>query len=139
MLFQPLISWLCLFAFAANVLVQVGIVECSDGHGGSHLELSCSQNARKECEKSCGPTTGACDQKDRLPHPCEDKPLASDQAQVQAAPPQATLPTLAVPVFLAAVDPFRIDPPVACRTQPSRPPAHPPDSLARLRTVIMTV
>src|ERR1043165_4948493 len=91
--FQPLISWLCLFAFVANVLLQVGIVQCSDGHGGLHLEWNCSQNDRGECVKSCGASTGACQESDQLPHPCEDKPLVLDVARIQAAPPHEALPS----------------------------------------------
>lgn len=136
---QPLISWLCLIAFVANVLLQVGIVQCSDGHGGSHLELSCSQNDRKECVKSCGPSTGACEESDRRPHPCEDKPLVSGPAHLQAAPSQATLPTLLAPVFFAVIDPFRFDPPAIFGTRPLRPVVRPPDTLGRLRSVILTV
>ena len=134
---HSLTAWLCLFALLANLVTQVGIVRCSDGHGGTKLEWSCSQNERRECVKTCG--SGACQDTERPPHPCDDKPLAMDQGRVHQAPPQANLLTLPVPVLVAVIEPFWPDPPATVRTRSLCPESHPPDTLGRLRSVILTV
>lgn len=136
---NPLTSWLCLLAFAANVLLQVGLVICSDGQGGSRLEWACSKNGRGECVACCTAGKASSQEDQLLPHPCDDKPLTPKQTGIQAAPRQANQPAVAAPVLLAVIDPFLIDLPGAGRAKPRSPLARAPDTVSRLRSVIMTV
>ena|ERR1043165_4624731 len=136
---KPLASWLCLFTFSVNMLLQGGVVLCSDGHGGSRLEWGCSQTERGECATSCGPASGACQENEQRPHPCKDKPISVDRSLVQAASPQANLLTLPPPVFIGAVEIFLVNVALMVHSRPLRAVARPPDALGRLRSVILTV
>lgn len=133
---QRLVSWLCLLAFAGNVLLQVVIVECSDEHG-SRLEWTCSQNEQGQCVTVCG--QGAPEERDPPSSPCNDRPVLAVQTQLQAAPTRADLLPLSPPLLVAVIEPFRIHLPTVCHSRPIPPVSHPPDTLGRLRSVILTV
>lgn len=142
-LIHSLIAWLCLFSFGLDMALHaIGPVECTSANGKS-LEWVCEKDEQNVCLRA-GVERNLPDQfaQEGLP-PCEDRPVGADHDQAhhlfthprQSGHAEQTLP----PVTLAVVWSFAFDPFI--RGGPSRIDirVRPPDTVARLRTVIMIV
>jgi hypothetical protein len=137
---NPALAWLCLIWFGlSNTLLASGLVACRDGHGGVRFEWGCSRNASGECVESCGAGVGESGDDTGQPHPCDDTPIKGDH-QVTKAPPRATNDVpVPVPMLLAVIA-MRIDMPTPAQVVWDRArPQRPPDTLERLRSVILLV
>ena len=132
----PLFAWLCLMWFGlSNTLFTGGIVVCRDGHGGTRIEWGCNRNASDECATSCGSEES---EPGSIPaHPCDDTPLKGDH-ELSKAPPRITGD------FYVAAIPAALTTGVDASLWPAAAPEHarpqrPPDTLQRLRSVILLV
>jgi len=138
--FNPGLAWLCLIWFAlTNTLFAGGMVVCRDGHGGSRIEWGCTQNASGECATSCGSEFDGSGDDNGPAHPCDDTPIEGDH-QISKAPPR-TATDAPVPVLVRlAVIAMHIDVPLPTLVAWDRArPQRPPDTLERLRSVILLV
>ncbi len=136
----PILVWICLLAFGlGSTALRAGLVLCSDVHGGTRVELGCVKVGAGECRSATiiGDPTNEDDPCG--PHPCEDTPLSIDGAGAQIAPRVDVLPAI-VPSLLAATvasDTDQVRSRLCARLRFSS--ARPPDSVLRLRTVILLV
>lgn len=137
--FNFAISWLCLIWFGlTSTLFTGGLVVCSDDDGGARIEWGCVRGADGECATSCRSDVGEDDRGGR-PEPCHDTPIQGDHQVVKAPPrPTGDLPVLA-PTIFAAVAMFMDPPPPAPLAWDRARPQRPPDTLQRLRSVILVV
>jgi len=133
---QSLLAAVCLIWFGlTNTLLAGGIVVCRDGHGGTRIEWGCSRNTDGECATTCG--TDSADHEEAPAHPCDDTPVTADHHTTKA-PPRVSADLTPVAILLAA--PAMESLPHARRPGPVITERdHPPDSLYRLRTVIILV
>lgn len=136
----PILVWICLLAFGfGSAALRSGLVLCSDVHGGTRVELGCTKTGVGECRSAAviGDPTNEGDPCG--PHPCEDTPLSVEGSGAQIAPRVDVLPAI-VPSLLAATVAIDTD---QLRTRPHTrlrfSSAHPPDSIVRLRSVILLV
>lgn len=140
---HSLIAWLCLFSFGLDLALHaLGPVVCTS-ESGTILEWMCEKDEQSNCLRT-GAERNPLDQsaQNTVP-PCEDRPLGDDHDaghhqlahRRQGEQAQLTLP----PVTLAVLCSFTFDPVV--RGTPTRIDVRvrPPDTVARLRTVIMIV
>ena len=135
---QTLFAWLCLIGFGlCGAFVQSGVTVCSDGHGGSRLEWGCDRNDDGECVTSCGESSASDERHEGMPHPCDDRPLKQDQTFAQRGVRQIELPGPTAPVAIPDWFWSGTPAPVARRLPPPR--AHPPDTVAVLRCVILVI
>ncbi|KAA0213825.1 MAG: hypothetical protein DYG94_11550 [Leptolyngbya sp. PLA3] len=137
--FHPAVAWLCLIWFGlTNTLLASGMVVCRDGHGGSRIEWGCAQNASGECATSCGSDADEPGGDTGPAHPCDDTPINGDH-EVTMTPPRTTndLP-VPIPVMLAVIT-LHIDVPSTQVLWDRARSQRPPDSLQRLRSVILLV
>lgn len=135
-----ILVWTCLLAFGlGSTALRAGLVLCSDVHGGTRVEVGCVKVGAGECRSAAviGEPTHEDDQCG--PHPCEDTPLSIDGAGAQIAPRADVLPAIVPSLLVATVvrdtDQVRTRP----RTSLRFSSAHPPDSIVRLRSVILLV
>lgn len=138
--FNPAVAWLCLIWFGlTNTLFASGMVVCRDGHGGARVEWGCSRNESGECVTSCGLGVGESDDDGGQPHPCDDTPVKSDH-EVTKAPSRTMIDVpVSVPVLLAVIA-MHIEVPLPAQVVWDRArPQRPPDTLQRLRSVILLV
>lgn len=141
---HPLLAWLCLTWFGLlGPLFAGGVVVCRDAEGGSRLEWGCTQNSIGECASVCLESPAGHDSEHVPAMPCDDIPIRGDHqftttsahrtlhahpvVQPGIASVFATVPAVSVPV--------RAFPGCAALCSPLRPP----DSLARLRAVVLLV
>lgn len=137
---NPALAWLCLIWFGlTNTLFASGMVVCRDGHGESRIEWGCTQNASGECVTSCGSDLDESGDDTGPAHPCDDTPIKGDH-QVTKAPPRTTNDVpVPIPVILAVIAiHFDLPPPAQVLWDHARP-QRPPDTLQRLRSVILLV
>ena len=146
LLTQRLITILCLMAFGLGQTLFTSIgVRCTDSSGKVRIELMCLKTSRGTCLSAC--TESAKHQTDD-PHtdpaaqtPCEDEPLGSQVSPARVAP--SSVPP--EPVFVTvSLEVLWDRSPVACNCalrsfRSDRVRDRPPDSLARLRSVIRVV
>lgn len=137
---NPALAWLCLIWFGlTNTLFASGMVVCRDGHGGSRIEWACSQNANGECITSCGSDAESPGDDHGPAHPCDDTPVKGGH-KVTKAPPRTTNDAPVLVLVILAVIPMHTDVPPPVRVTWDRDrPQRPPDTLQRLRSVILVV
>jgi len=144
---QRLIAFLCLVAFGLGQTVFASMgVRCTDASGSTRIEYACIKTSQGVCLTPCvDPAVHAADDDHGAdpvpPTPCEDEPLASQASAAKLIPSSVSFE----PVFAAVVVAilwdhwsFTIDQSVSPR-HPEVDRDRPPDSLARLRSVILIV
>lgn len=144
---KHLIAFLCLVAFGLGQTLFASMgVRCTDASGDTRIEYACIKTSQGACLKACiDPGVHAADDNhesdDAPPTPCEDEPLSSQAAAAKLIPSSVSLE----PVFAAALVAILWDhwsfttyQPVSPR-HPEVDRDRPPDSLARLRSVILIV
>lgn len=134
---------LCLVVFGLGQIAPTG-VRCTDASGRSRIEFACVKSSRGGCTSAPAdlalPADHADDDHDRDSAPCEDEPLGL-QAAAKSAPASPTYKPLPPPTVAAELSDLLV---LQC-TPPTRTflkdpgPQRPPDDLARLRSVILTV
>ncbi len=138
--FYPALAWLCLIWFGlANTLLAGGMVVCRDGHGDSRVEWGCSRNDSGECAISCGSDFDEPGHDEGPAHPCDDTPI-NGEYQVTNAPPRTMSDVPGpVPVHVAVIA-MHMEVPLPAQVAWDRArPQRPPDTLQRLRSVILLV
>ncbi|MFO0873570.1 MAG: hypothetical protein U0575_06310 [Phycisphaerales bacterium] len=147
---QSLLAWLCLISVGlSGTALRAGFVICSDGHGGSRLEWGCAQTDSGECTTSCDEChdqAPASDSHDlHVPtnqdptHPCDDRPLVSEHVGAQRESRLLEVPVLAVAAALELPALACTAPCVEGLPRHVPPDASPPDTVERLRSVILVV
>lgn len=142
-LVHTLTAWLCLFSFGVDLALHaLGPVECTS-ETGKRLEWVCEKDEQSTCLRS-GAERNLLDEsaQEGLP-PCEDRPVGEDHDLAhhlltqpkQGVHAELTLP----PVTLAVLCSFAFDPVVHGCSSRIDIRVRPPDTVARLRTVIMIV
>ena len=144
---QRLIAFLCLVAFGLGQTVFASMgVRCTDASGNTRIEYACIKSSQGECLTPCTePGVHATDDDHEgdptTPTPCEDEPLGSQLSAAKVIPSNGALE----PVFAAIAVAFLWDQwsfvvelPVRC-ARPALDRDRPPDTLTRLRSVILTV
>lgn len=133
---QRLIAWIALAAIIIGQTflgARVALCRDADGH---RLEFACDRSTEGGCESSC-PDGAPQDE----PSPCRDTPLNADHKASSPGQP---------PRIADLTDPFALPPaPIAPVVELGRTPRpatrlvrgteRPPDSIARLRTVVLLV
>ncbi len=135
--------WLCLLSFGLDMALHaMAFVVCSSA-GGARLEWVCEKDERGACLHAGVERDFADrDAPEGLP-PCEDRPVGDDHdrahhllAQLkQNGHAEFVFP----PVMTAAPPSFAFEPPVLCDRPRVDQRVRPPDSVARMRTIIMNV
>ena len=133
--FHHWVSWLVLLWFGVSSAVLTGgVVVCRDAHGGVRIEWGCERTAAGQCVVKCDEEPL---DEPGLPLPCQDTPIAGDELAATALP--RSTGNVTAPVLLAApvLDPWMHSAlgPIPARAHEA--PDRPPDSLARLRTVVL--
>lgn len=142
-LVHSLIAWLCLFSFGLDMALHtIGPVVCTSASGRS-VELVCEKDEQRAClraavERGLSDPHG----QEGLP-PCEDSPLGEghDQAHHLLTQPrqgghaELTLPPMTVAVLWS----FAFDPVIRGGSSRIDTRVRLPDTVVRLRTVIMIV
>lgn len=144
---KQLIAFLCLVAFGLGQTLFASMgVRCTDASGDTRIEYACIKTSQGACLTPCiDPGVHAADdnhESDNVPPtPCEDEPLSSQASAAKFIPLRVSLE----PVFAAVVVAilwahwsFTTDQPASPR-HPEVVRDRPPDSLARLRSVILIV
>lgn len=142
-----LIAFLCLVAFGLGQTLFASMgVRCTDASGTSRIEYACVKASNGACltpssDLVAHETDGDHSSDPAGELPCEDEPLGSQISAAQVIPSGVSIdPVLAAVVVAVFWDgwPVEIDQPARSATpEPERD--RPPDSLARLRTVILIV
>lgn len=144
---QRSLAILCLLAFGLGQTVFVPLgVRCTDATGETRIEIACIKSDEGSCRTSgleVGAQPEGQSRETELPSPvpCEDEPLGLQESPARLAPTDAPSGPVHGTVFVAA----RCEPRPLNDVQPARSwrpnvdREHPPDSLARLRTIIMLV
>ncbi len=144
---QRLIATLCLVAFGFGQLVFASIgVRCTDASGISRFEFACLKSADGACLTPCVDPGEHADADDHAsdptpPTPCQDEPIGS-QASAAKVIPSNVVPVPVVAAVLVAIiwDHWSLTCSEPTRSfQPCRDRDRPPDSLERLRSVILLV
>lgn len=146
-LVQRLIAVLCLVAFGLGQgMASSFLVRCEDGTG-SRFEFACERTGDGSCVDACGQLDGLVDVADALPtddhdpHPCKDTPVGDTHAAAKMAAkarafelPDLTAMAAAIAYHVAVFDTPKPRVHFVPRTNEK-----PPDTTARLRTVILVV
>lgn len=136
----PILVWTCLLAFGLGcTALRAGLVLCSDVHGGERVELGCMKTGVGECRSGAATRDPTGEDDPCGPHPCEDTPLSVDDAGAQIAPRADGLPAI-VPSLLATTivrDTDQVG--IRLYTRLKFSSARAPDSVVRLRSVILLV
>lgn len=116
-----------------------GVVMCLHSDGSSRLELGhCDQDVSGYCVTACSGSASESSE-NSAPEPCKDTPLKSDRQFARVAPRLADQATL-VPFVVVAVVVLWCDSPPQCGVRsPLTKLERPPDTLARLRTIVLLV
>lgn len=148
------IALLCLLAIGIGQSVLGSlVVRCENSSGQSTIKLACAKSLDGACLSSCAPedTHPCSDEHDDSPGdhprlPCKDTPLGEGSNGSKVLRRLSTTdpaPLIASPVVIPAAlwpDTALGTPDHAVSSTPlAQPNARPPDSVARLRTVILTV
>lgn len=142
-----LIAVLCLVAFGLGQgIASSFLVRCEDGTG-SRFEFACARTSDGSCLDACDQLDGPVDDADARttddhdPHPCKDTPVGDTHAAAKIAPkasaselPELTAMAAAIAYHVAVFDTPKPRVHVVPRTNEK-----PPDTTARLRTVILVV
>jgi len=145
---QHLIAILCLVALGLGqtVFSSIGVL-CTDASGESRIEYACIKTSEGQCLTSCTDDASALIEDDHdedsrtLPEPCEDQPLSQQFNAAKLLPQWITIDTV-LATFVVAVFCDTWSSPLAESVGSGRTPVdreRPPDSLARLRTIILIV
>ncbi len=133
--------WTCLLTFGlGSAAYRLGLVICSDAHGGNRVEWGCARTLAGECLPVSAAAQELANDGDPCgPHPCEDIPLRVDYISHLIALRLDVLPGV-VPSFLAAsVECYAIrvhmEGPKVLRPLLARPP----DTAAHMRSVILLI
>jgi hypothetical protein len=142
-----LITLVCLVAFGlGQTLFTTMGVRCTDASGESRFELACLKSLSGACLTPCIEASEHEADEDHssdpiVPTPCEDEPLGSQVSAAKLIPSSVSLDPLLTAVVVAVLwDVWSVD-----GNQPARSAApvpdreRPPDSLARLRTIILVI
>ena len=144
---QRLIATLCLVAFGLGQTVFASMgVRCTDASGNTRIEYACIKSAQGTCLTPCtDPGVHATDADHKedpvAPTPCEDEPLGSQLSAAKVIPSSGALAPVFAAIAVALVwDQWclAVEVPVGC-VRPALDRDRPPDSLTRLRTVILLV
>ena len=142
-----LIAFLCLVAFGLgqSLFASMG-VRCTDASGNSRIEYACVKTSNGACltpsiELVAHEADDDHSSDPAGPTPCEDEPLGSQISAAKVIPSSVSIdPVLAAVVVAVLWDGWPVDieqPARSATPEPER--ERPPDSLARLRTVILLV
>lgn len=146
-LVQRLIAVLCLVAFGLGQgIASSFLVRCEDGTG-SRFEFACARTSDGSCLDACDQVDGPVDHADAQPtddhdpHPCKDTPVGDTHAAAKIAPKSSApeLPELTAMATAIAYHAAVFDTPNPRMHVVPRTNEKPPDTTARLRTVILVV
>lgn len=149
--FQRLIAILCLMGFGlGQCAVAPFFVRCQDASGKTSIEFACDKTSDGSCLTACNVRSGSapvvalpCDDEDgdHTPHPCKDTPLGESMHASKLLPrSQSVDQVLLLVVPVVFVDRIVWSDLIASEPAAPVPPiARPPDTVARLRTVILNV
>src|SRR5262245_46381635 len=130
---QTLVSWVCLLCFVLSSTVLNGeLVLCHHADGSTQIEWgACTPDAIGNCLTGCGDSTGS-----QSPKPCKDFPVKHDRQVAKTVPSPVPPPTWHPAPLVAILTPELSAGPTraACSLLAVR--GRPPDTLARLRTVV---
>lgn len=133
-----ILAWTCLIAFGLNCTVFTGgLVVCSD-HRGAHLEFGCERDGNGMCVSSCSDSSDD-DHPDQPNRPCDDTLLQGDQYVPRVAASQIVLPISAFLYDVQSLHASELFAPTFIRVRRSTARDRPPDSVNRLRTVVLLV
>lgn len=146
---QRLLAVLCLVALGLGQMV-IGTygVRCEDASGEARFELACIRTADGSCLTRCGTEgpapieTAPCDEDgEHDPHPCKDSPIGGGAHAAKLHCRSLLIDPLPCAAVMAATAGHVIvaDVLTTGRFSPARANARPPDTVARLRTVILVV
>jgi hypothetical protein len=146
-LLHRLITLLCLVAFGlGQTLFTTMGVRCTDASGESRIEFACLKSSNGACLTPCIEVSEHEADDDHssdpiVPTPCEDEPLGSQVSAAKLIPSSVSLdPVFAAVVVAVLWDVWSVDGDQPARSTASAPDRErPPDSLARLRTIILVV
>lgn len=129
---HTLIAWLCLLCFGLSSSGLIGgLVVCRHADGGAELEWGlCDRDEAGWCLSGC---PGA----ERDQQPCEDTPIHDEGPIAKVAPREAGQVAVAAAVLLWQSWDDR--PALRAGERVVEPRERPPDTLARLRTVVILV
>ena len=141
--FQRLIAALCLVAFGFGQVVFGTLgVRCEDAAGQSRFELACATTPDGSCLNACksAPEDSVpCeDDGEHAPHPCKDIPVGEAAKVVLRKVVFEPVQMFAVLEVLTEQISVQRDP-ASAPSVPAWVNARPPDTVARLRTVILVV
>ncbi|CAN5824229.1 hypothetical protein BH11PLA1_BH11PLA1_00590 [soil metagenome] len=143
-----MIAILCLVAFGLGqtLFAFMGVL-CTDASGQSRIEYACIKTGEGRCLVSCTNGASALIEDDHdedssaPPEPCEDQPLSQQFNAAKIVPQGISFDTV-LATFVVAVLCDTWSSPLAESVWSGRAtldPERPPDSLARLRTIILIV
>ena len=144
---RPIIL-LCLVASGlGQALFAPMAVRCRDASGESRIELGCMKSSAGACLASCDDAEDAdhsdseTDRPSGPAKPCQDEPLVEPTAAAKVPPKIVTYDTVAAAVVVAELlYSLEFDESDTQRVLRARcGHDHPPDTIARLRTVIFLV
>lgn len=142
-----LIAALCLVAFGLGQAAFTSIaVRCTDASGHTRIEYACVKSPKGACLTPCAePGVHAADDDHTgdptQPTPCEDEPLGPQFSAARVGAASETMEVIVAAVLSVVLwdqCPFVVDEPARCAQQVANRD-RPPDSLVRLRSVILTV
>lgn len=142
-----LITLLCLVAFGLGQVLFTSMgVRCTDASGESRIELACLKSSSGACLTPCIDASDHVVDEDHssdpiVPTPCEDEPLGSQVSGAKVIPSSVSLdPVLKAVVAAVLWEVWSFDGEQPVRFAASVPDRErPPDSLARLRTIILVI
>lgn len=145
--FQRLIAILCFVAFVLGQTVFAAFgIRCTDESGASRIEIACVRSAQGECLMRCvAPEVHVgSDNHDSdpvPPVPCKDEPVGSHASAAKVLPSNVVLEAVFAVVVAAILwDHWSLTCDESVRVYTScQDRDRPPDSLTRLRTVILIV
>jgi len=144
---QRLIALVCLVAFGLGQVFFSSLgVRCTDASGVTRIEYACIKTTQGACLTPCeAPEAHSAednhDSDPVAPTPCEDEPLGVQMSAVrQGQTSHASVPVFAMVMVAVLETPWSIDHiPPGCVRRSKTERERPPDSLARMRCVILTV
>ncbi|MDP1663154.1 MAG: hypothetical protein Q8L55_14650 [Phycisphaerales bacterium] len=142
-LVHSLIAWLCLFAFGFDMAVHAMQPIVCDSGGDERVEWVCDKDERGSCLRLLATEDVSDHRAEQGLPPCEDRPVGDDHDQAhhllaqvkQNGHADLVLP----PVMMAILPSFLLEPRVPCEHPTVDQRVRPPDSLARMRTIILNV
>ncbi len=142
-----LITLVCLVAFGlGQTLFTTMGVRCTDASGDSRIEFACLKSSNGACLTPCIEVSQHEADDDHssdpiVPTPCEDEPLGSQVSAAKLIPSSVSVdPVFAALVVAVLWDVWSVDGDQPARlASPVPDRERPPDSLARLRTIILVV